>query len=69
MKKRPFILFALVMTFVLIGTANADWIVQTISTSPVIPEHLGLITLGATMVALAAYGRARLTRPSSKSNN
>lgn len=66
MKKRPFFLFALITTFVLISTANADWIVQTISIPPVMPEHLGLISIGATMVAIAIFGRSRLNRPPSK---
>jgi hypothetical protein len=65
MKKRPFSIIALIITFVLIGTANADWIVKTIVTPPFMPEQLGLIALGAAMVAVAVLGRARLKRPSS----
>lgn len=65
MKKRPFPLIALIITFVLIGTANADWIAQTIVTPPFMPKQLGLIALGAAMVAVAVLGRARLKRPSS----
>jgi hypothetical protein len=64
MKKRPFAILALLITFVLIGTANADWIAQTITTPPVMPEQLGLISLGAAMVAVAVLGRTRLKRPS-----
>jgi hypothetical protein len=64
-KKRFFLLFLTIM-FVLIGTANADWIVQTIATPLVMPEQLGLITIGAVMVALAVFCRTLLTRPSPK---
>ena len=63
MKKRPFPIIALITTFVLIGTANADWIAQTIASPPVMPEDLGLISLGVGMVAVAGLGRTRLKRP------
>ena len=64
MHKRLLILLALLTTFVLIGTANAEWIAQTISAPPVIPRTLGLICLGTIMVMFAVVGRTRLKRPS-----
>ena len=45
---------------VLIGTAYADWIRTAVATSPLLPEYAALIGLGATMVALGAYGRRTL---------
>ena len=62
MKKRVLALFLGISIFGLIGTASADWIAHAIAAPELVPEHAGLISLGASMVALAAVGRKRLNR-------
>ncbi len=62
MKKRTLIMFFLILMFILIGTANADWIVRSIASPPTVSEHVVLISLGGLMVLLAAFGRSRIKR-------
>ena len=62
MKKKTFALFSVISIFGLIGTASADWIAHAIATPPPMLEQAVLITLGASMVALAGIGRKRLNR-------
>ncbi len=62
MKKKTFALFSIISIFGLIGTASADWIAHAIAAPPPMLEQVGLISLGAFMVALAGIGRKRLNR-------
>ncbi len=65
MKKRTLGMFLLILMFILIGTANADFIVQNITVPLTVSEHIILISIGFLMVALAAFGRTRINRISS----
>ncbi|MDJ0667111.1 MAG: hypothetical protein QNJ61_07535 [Desulfobacterales bacterium] len=66
MKKRILALFLGISIFGLIGTASADWIAYAIADPQLVPEQASLISLGASMVALAVVGRKRLNRPNHK---
>ena len=61
MRKLFFTMSILLFMLLLIGTAYADWIKSAVTTSPLLPEYAALIALGATMVALGAYGRRALS--------
>ncbi len=65
MKKRTLGMFLLILMFILIGTANADFIVQNITVPLTVSEHIVLISMGFLMVGLAAFGRTRINRISS----
>ena len=61
MRKLFFTMSILLFMLLLIGTAYADWFKTAVATSPLLPEYAALIGLGATMVALGAYGRRALS--------
>jgi|GEM_PF-6229582 len=61
MRKIFIVMSMLLFMLILIGTAYADWFTNTMTTTPVFPEHAALIGLGAVMVALGAYGRRTLS--------
>ncbi len=65
MKKRTLGMFLLILMFILIGNANADFIVQRIAVPLSVSEHIILISMGVLMVALAVFGRTRIKRHTS----
>ena len=65
MKKRTLGMFLLILMFILIGTANADFIVKSITVPLSVSEHIILISMGVLMVALAVFGRTRIKRHTS----
>ena len=65
MKKRTLGMFLLILMFILIGTANADFIVKNIAVPLSVSEHIILISMGVLMVALAVFGRTRIKRHTS----
>ncbi len=65
MQKRTLTILLLVLLFMLIGTANADWFAQKIATPITVSEHIVLISVGAFMVMLAFFGRTRIKRHTS----